>query len=76
VGEDLAYVQFGDGSYKAFDLIADPTWRTECLDADRVLKGAQELLVWRQEHLRRDETDMLLVPSRAGHWPSIGSARA
>jgi len=76
VGEELAYVQFGDGSYKAFDLVADPTWRTECLDADRVLKGAQELLVWRQEHLRRDETDMLLVPSRAGHWPSIGLARA
>jgi hypothetical protein len=76
VGEELAYVQFGDGSYKAFDLVADPTWRTECLDADRVLKGAQELLVWRQEHLRRDETDMLLVPSRAGHWPSMGLARA
>ena len=76
VGEDLAYVQFGDGSYKAFDLKADPTWRTECRDSDRILASTQELLVWRQEHLLRDDTDMLLVPSRPGYWPTESSTRA
>ena len=27
-----AYVQFGDGSWRCFDLAADPTWRTEVDD--------------------------------------------
>lgn len=70
VGDDVAYVQFGDGSFKCFDLVADPTWRTECRDVERVLHAAQEQLVWRQEHLRHDLTDMLLSPERLGHWPS------
>lgn len=76
LSEDLAYVQFGDGSYRAFDLVADPTWRTECLDVDRILSGAQELLVWRQEHLRRETTDMLLTAGRPGYWPVVASASA
>jgi arylsulfatase A-like enzyme len=70
VSDDLGYVQFADGSFKCFDLIADPTWRTECRDSDRVMRAAQEQLVWRQEHLRRDMTDMLLRPSRPGRWPT------
>jgi arylsulfatase A-like enzyme len=69
VSHDLSYVQFGDGSFRCFDLRADPSWRTECTDSDRVLAGAQEQLVWRQEHLRRDMTDMLLGPHRLGRWP-------
>ncbi|HEV3268099.1 MAG TPA: sulfatase-like hydrolase/transferase [Acidimicrobiales bacterium] len=69
VSDELAYVQFGDGSYRCFDLAADPTWRTECRDVDRVLHEAQRQLVWRQEHLRHDLTDMLLTPERLGHWP-------
>ncbi|HVB71067.1 MAG TPA: sulfatase-like hydrolase/transferase [Acidimicrobiales bacterium] len=69
VGDDIAYVQFGDGSYRCFDLLADPTWRTECTDADRVLAAAQEQLVWRQTHQRRELTDLLLRPSRPGRWP-------
>jgi arylsulfatase A-like enzyme len=69
VGDDLSYVQFGDGTFRCFDLGVDPTWRTECTDSDRVLVGAQEQLVWRQEHLRRDMTDMLLGPYRLGRWP-------
>ena len=68
-GDDVAYVQFGDGSYLCFDVAADPSWRTPCHDLERVLAGAQELLVWRQEHLRRDLTDMLLGPDRRGRWP-------
>jgi arylsulfatase A-like enzyme len=70
VSDDLAYVQFGDGSYRCFDLVEDPTWRTECQDVERVLHAAQRQLVWRQEHLRHDLTDMLLTPERLGHWPS------
>ncbi len=69
LGEDLAYVQFGDGSYLCFDLVADPTWRTPCDDAPRVLSAAQEMLTWRQEHLGREYTDMLLRPDRPGRWP-------
>jgi len=70
VGRDLAYVQFGDASYLCFDLAADPTWRTPCGDESRVLVGAQEMLVWRQEHLGREYTDMLLGPERRGRWPA------
>ncbi len=69
VSDDLGYVQFADGTFKCFDVAADPTWRTECRDPDRIMRGAQEQLVWRQEHLRRDLTDMLLRPSRPGRWP-------
>jgi arylsulfatase A-like enzyme len=69
VGEDLAYVQFGNGTFRCYDLAIDPTWRSECEDIDRVLDAAQRQLVWRQEHLRHDLTDMLLSPERLGRWP-------
>lgn len=69
VGNDLAYVQFGDGTYRCYDLAADPTWRTECTDDARTLAGAQDLLQWRAEHLNRDLTDCLLAPGRPGRWP-------
>jgi arylsulfatase A-like enzyme len=69
VSDETGYVQFGDGSFKCFDLLADPTWRVECNDAQRVLAAAQEQLVWRQEHLNRDLTDMLLGADRRGRWP-------
>ena len=71
VSDELGYVQFADGSFKCFDLVADPTWRTECRDPERTLRGAQEQLVWRQEHLGRELTDMLLRPSRPGRWPEV-----
>ncbi len=71
VGEDTAYVQFGDGGYRCYDVGADPTWRTPCLDSDRVLAAAQEQLQWRQEHLRRGVTDMLLGRERRGRWPDL-----
>jgi arylsulfatase A-like enzyme len=74
VSDDVGYVQFGDGSFRCFDLTVDPTWRTECVDSDRILTAAQEQLVWRQEHLRRELTDMRLGPDRSGRWPE-GFAR-
>jgi arylsulfatase A-like enzyme len=70
VSDDVAYVQFGDGSFRCFDLVADPTWRTECRDVERVLHAAQQQLIWRQSHVRHDLTDMLLSPERLGYWPS------
>jgi arylsulfatase A-like enzyme len=69
LSDDIAYVHFGDGSFRCFDLAADPTWRTECTDDSRVLASAQELLGWRQEHLNRDLTDLLLTSRRLGRWP-------
>lgn len=75
VGDDVSYVQFGDGSYRCYDLALDPTWRTECTDTDRVLRAAQEMLLWRQEHLDREFTDLLLEPGRPGRWPADLRAR-
>lgn len=73
LSDDLAYVQFGDGNYLAYDLVADPTWRTSCTDESRILRAAQEQLQWRQEHLRRDDTDMLVNEKRSGIWPRVGA---
>jgi arylsulfatase A-like enzyme len=69
VNKEVAYVQFGNGGYACFDLLADPTWRTRCVDDARTLAAAQELLIWRQQHLNRDMTDLLLEPGRPGRWP-------
>jgi hypothetical protein len=67
--EDLAYVQFGDGSWRCFDLVADPTWRTETTDAARVLPLAQSMLTWRSRNLDRTLTDMLLEDGGIGRLP-------
>ena len=71
VGDSTGYVQFADGTYRCYDLALDPTWRTEVEQADRILLAAQEQLVWRQEHLDRELTDMLLKPGRPGRWPHV-----
>ena len=65
-----AYVQFGDGSWRCFDLAADPTWRTEITDPARVLALAQEMLVWRQRHTDRTMTGMLLDRGGIGRRPA------
>lgn len=70
VDEHTSYVQCGDGSYLCFDLDEDPTWRRRCHDESRILAAAQEMLVWRHEHLAREYTDMLLEPQRPGRWPA------
>ncbi|HSL58874.1 MAG TPA: sulfatase-like hydrolase/transferase [Acidimicrobiales bacterium] len=66
---DAAYVQFGDGSWLAFDLGADPTWRTELTDPAGVLALAQEMLVWRANHAERTLTGMLLEDGGIGRLP-------
>ena len=68
------YVQFGDGTWRCFDLDADPTWRTEVADPAVVLPLAQALAGWRQEHLDRTYTSMLLSPERLGRWPEMVGA--
>jgi arylsulfatase A-like enzyme len=67
--ETHAYVQFGDGTWRCFDLAADPTWRTTTDDPAIVLPLAQQMLAWRAEHLDRTMTGMLLRDGGIGHIP-------
>jgi hypothetical protein len=62
--ETAAYVQFGDGSWLAFDLAADPTWRTPLVDNERVLE-----LLWRSRHSDRTHTGLLVSNGGVGRWP-------
>lgn len=68
--DDTAYVQFGDGSWLAFDLAEDSTWRTTVTDPARILPMAQDMLVWRSRHLNRELTGMLNEHGGIGRWPS------
>ena len=71
----LAYVQFGDGSWLAFDLAADPTWRTACADEGRVLDAARSSWSGARPTCGASYTDMLLRPGRPGRWPDpVGRA--
>lgn len=66
---DGAYVQFGDGSHLAFDLAADPTWRTPLTDPAAVLALAQQQLVWRGRHTDRTLTGTLVTDRLMGRLP-------
>jgi len=68
-GEETAYVHSATGRFRCFDLLVDPTWRTECDDLDRVLAGARSNSC-APRHLEREFTDMLLRTNRPGRWPS------
>ena len=70
--DDGAYVQFGNGSWRCYDLVADPTWRTEVDDPTRILAYAQSMLTWRTEHADRTLTSFLLEDGGVGRWP-VGS---
>jgi arylsulfatase A-like enzyme len=72
--EDGAYVQFGDGSWRCYDLGADPTWRTEVEDCSRILAYAQAMLAWRVEHADRNLTSFLLENGGTGRWPAGSGA--
>jgi arylsulfatase A-like enzyme len=67
--DDGAYVHFGDGRHLAFDLAADPTWRTPLTDPARVLSLAQEMLTWRARHLDRTLTGTLIDKGVVGRKP-------
>jgi arylsulfatase A-like enzyme len=64
-----AYVQMGDGDWLCYDLAADPTWCTRITDPAVVLPLAQQMLVWRQQHLDRQLTGMLLRDGGVGRLP-------
>ena len=67
-----AYVQFGDGSWRCFDIAADPTWRTEVdRSGDVVLPLAQAMLTWRSRHADRTLADLVLGPDGGGRWPPM-----
>lgn len=70
-GADHAYVHFGDGSWLAFDLAADPTWRTPASDPAVALEGAQALLTWRAVNADRTLTGMLVEGGGIGRWPEM-----
>ncbi|MBA3287026.1 MAG: sulfatase-like hydrolase/transferase [Acidimicrobiia bacterium] len=69
--EHAAYVQFGNGSWRCFDLAGDPTWRTVIDDPAVVLPLAQEMLTWRSRHTDRTLADMLVHDGGIGRWPSL-----
>jgi arylsulfatase A-like enzyme len=68
---DTAYVHFGDGTHLAFDLAADPTWRTCVTDPARILEQTQALLTWRARHTDRTLTGMLVENGGIGRWPEM-----
>jgi arylsulfatase A-like enzyme len=65
----FAYVHFGDGSWRCFDLGADPTWQTTVTDPSVVLPLAQALLDWMGVHLDRTMTGMLVQDGGIGRRP-------
>lgn len=67
---DRAFVHFGDGSWKCFDLAADPTWQTEIEDSEIVLAEASAMLSWRSRNLDRTMTGMLLQDGGIGRLPA------
>ena len=64
-----AYVQFGDGDWLCFDLAADPGWGVTVDDPAVVLPLAQRMLVWRQQHLDRQLTGLLMRDGGIGRRP-------
>ena len=66
---DAAYVQFADGAALAFDLAADPTWRTPLTDPGAVLALAQQMLSWRARHADRTLTGYLVQDGGRGALP-------
>lgn len=69
--ETAAYVHFGDGTHLAYDLAADPTWRTPLADPARVLAEANGMLSWRARHAERTLTGMLADHGGVGRWPQM-----
>jgi arylsulfatase A-like enzyme len=67
--ESSAYVQFGSGDWRCFDLGADASWQTEVDDPATVLDHAQRMLTWRSRHAERTLSDMLLIDGGIGRVP-------
>lgn len=68
--DTAAYVQFGDGSWLAFDLVLDPTWRRALHEPTAVLALAQRQLLWRSHHTDRTLANLVLERGGVGRWPT------
>jgi arylsulfatase A-like enzyme len=68
--DTAAYVQCGDGSWLAFDLAQDPTWRQALHDPTAVLALAQRQLLWRSHHTERTLANLVLERGGVGRWPA------
>jgi arylsulfatase A-like enzyme len=66
---DGAYVQFGNGTWRCYDLAADPTWHTLVTDPARVLPYVQAMVSWRALHTDRTHTGMLVAMGGVGRFP-------
>jgi arylsulfatase A-like enzyme len=69
--DTYGYVQYGNGDWLCFDLVADPTWRTEVRDPAVVLPLAQEMLTWRSRHADRLLADLVIEHGGVGRWPPV-----
>ncbi len=74
--DGAAYVQYGDGDWRCFDLAADPGWGTETTDPADVLGLTQAMLTWRSRHADRTLSDMLLYDGGVGRMPGAVPGRA
>ncbi len=70
MGEKYAYVQFGDGDWLCFDVEADPTWRTQVVDPEIVMREAQLMLQWRMRNASRNHSNFLVENGGTGRWPA------
>ena len=59
--DSLAYVQYGNGEWRCFDVAADGWWGHEVDDPETVLDQAQSMLTWRSRHTDRVLSDMLVA---------------
>lgn len=66
-----ALVQFADGTHLAFDLAADPSWRTELVGPAEHLALAEQMLAWRMQHQERTLSGMLIEKGGIGRWPPM-----
>ncbi len=72
---ERAFVHFGDGSTRCYDLAADPTWRTLVTDPSIVLAEAAAMLDWRARNLDRRMTAFLLRDGGIGRRPETVGQR-
>jgi arylsulfatase A-like enzyme len=66
---ELAYIQFGDGTWRCFGVGPDGAWDHAVDDPAVVLAEAQGMLTWRSRHTDRTMADMLLTQGGLGRMP-------
>jgi arylsulfatase A-like enzyme len=64
-----AYVQYGDGQWRCFEIDVEGGWHTEVADPEVVLDHARSMLTWRSRHTDRTLSDMLSYDGGVGRLP-------